>query len=220
MSNAVVFTLPVSGDDDRPLPLIVATKWNFPLVHLEVDGQLFYAVQDWLHGITGKQPIYKRWNDMRRANSEITSLTIYKPYVANNNKTYQMAFANQENLLTITRLQNGFRHVTWEKLLQQNPRVNQSEFGYLYVIGLSQIPNYFKIGIAKNLESRIVQIRVDNPFGAYYNFTVQIQDYVKIERELHAIFSSKNVSGEWFLLSEEDLNFIRQYTEKRTHAQV
>jgi len=56
-----------SEKDDLPLPLIVAEKWEFPLAHMEIEGQLFYAVQDWLRGLTGSDNIRRIWSDMQRA---------------------------------------------------------------------------------------------------------------------------------------------------------
>ncbi|MBZ0282968.1 MAG: hypothetical protein K8L97_19670 [Anaerolineae bacterium] len=104
MSNAVLFTLPVSGDDDRPLPLIVATKWNFPLAHLEVDGQLFYAVQDWLRGLTGTEEVFRIWNDIQRKGdlAQLSDSIRRLPYLAANGKTYQMDFATDKGLYLIT----------------------------------------------------------------------------------------------------------------------
>lgn len=103
MSNAVVFTLPVSGDDDRPLPLIVATKWNFPLAHLEVNGQLFYAVQDWLRGLTGTEEVFRIWNDIQRKGdlTQLSDSIRELPYLAANGKTYQMDYATDKGLYLI-----------------------------------------------------------------------------------------------------------------------
>jgi len=103
MSNAVVFTLPVSSDDDRPLPLIVATKWNFPLAHLEVDGQLFYAVQDWLRGLTGTQKISRMWIEIQNAPDMAEMLDSIEPlpYTASDGKTYQRDYTTDKGLYLI-----------------------------------------------------------------------------------------------------------------------
>ncbi len=103
MSNAVVFTLPVSDDDDRPLPLIVATKWNFPLAHVEVEDQLFYAVQDWLRGLTGLDNIRRIWSDMQRTDdfSQMYDSIVPLPYIATDGKTYQRDYTTDKGLYFI-----------------------------------------------------------------------------------------------------------------------
>lgn len=38
--------------DDRPLPLIVAEKWDFKLDYAHLGDNYFYAIQDWVTGLT------------------------------------------------------------------------------------------------------------------------------------------------------------------------
>jgi hypothetical protein len=40
------------NDNDTPLPLIVAKRWGFPLAHHVTEDGMFYAVQDWIRGLT------------------------------------------------------------------------------------------------------------------------------------------------------------------------
>ena len=73
--------------------------------------------------------------------------------------------------------------------------------GYVYIIRINQ---YYKIGQTTNPEKR---------FGEYTKLMhepeticcVYCDNYIKIEKELHKMFSDKNTNGEWFILSDKEL---------------
>ena len=44
MTNLPMFPEHDSGNDDTPLPLLVAKKWDFPLAYHIVEGKYFYAI--------------------------------------------------------------------------------------------------------------------------------------------------------------------------------
>jgi hypothetical protein len=68
MSNPVMPTLPASDDDARPLPLIVADNWQFPLAHVETPEGVYYAIQDWIKGLVNVADARKLWSDMQFKN--------------------------------------------------------------------------------------------------------------------------------------------------------
>src|SRR5262245_36605221 len=91
------------ADNDTPLPLIVAKRWNFPLAHVRTDEGLFYAIQDWIRGLTGI-------NDVRRVLPKFESsefgrqVSLRKgqfPYTASNRKTYQIEHTTDKGLYLI-----------------------------------------------------------------------------------------------------------------------
>lgn len=90
-----------SAVDSRPLPLIVATKWNFPLQHYEGDTAYLYAVQDWIAGLTGDdtQRAAKMWGKMKK---QLSTPSRQLDYRASNGKTYQMDFVDDKGLYLIT----------------------------------------------------------------------------------------------------------------------
>ena len=51
-----IIGLPGGAEDTRPLPLIVAERWGFPLQYYIVDGQPRYSVLDWIKGIAESDP--------------------------------------------------------------------------------------------------------------------------------------------------------------------
>lgn len=48
--------------DKRPLPLIVAEKWQFPLTHIETDNSsdYLYCARDWYMGLGGDKAVWSR----------------------------------------------------------------------------------------------------------------------------------------------------------------
>ena len=55
-----------SSADDTPLPLIVAKRWNFPLAHIKNTIGVYYAIQDWMRGLTGEADTRKMWSYFKK----------------------------------------------------------------------------------------------------------------------------------------------------------
>jgi hypothetical protein len=94
----------VQANDDTPLPLLVAKKWDFPLAYHVVDGEHFYAIQDWTRGLTGTEDVRLIWGQFKRQErwkqifaSKVRNL----PYTASDGKTYKREFITAENLILI-----------------------------------------------------------------------------------------------------------------------
>jgi hypothetical protein len=103
MSDLTSFPNPTDTDDERPLPLIVAEKWRFPLTHVETPTGFLYAVQDWIKGLIEVSNVATVWADIkRRANlPELLASIQQLPYTASNGKTYQMDFTDDKGLYFI-----------------------------------------------------------------------------------------------------------------------
>lgn len=81
---------------------------------------------------------------------------------------------------------------------------------YVYLIK-SKGDNYYKIGHTKDVKERLQQLELNSPFELEIVFAKQVDDAVKIEGNLHLMYSAKNVKGEWFRLSQEDKEAIESY---------
>jgi hypothetical protein len=92
-----------SGSDDTPLPLLVAKKWDFPLAFHIVDGNYYYAIQDWVRGILGEEDIRKLWNYFKKQKTweQMSSSTRRLTYRASDGKTYQREYAIDGDLYLI-----------------------------------------------------------------------------------------------------------------------
>jgi hypothetical protein len=77
--------------------------------------------------------------------------------------------------------------------------------GLVYIIKGGSL---YKIGRTTNLERRL---RAFNglPFPVEVVHTIQAGDACGLETSLHSLFKSKRVKGEWFSLTEEDLDTLK-----------
>ncbi|WP_394224489.1 GIY-YIG nuclease family protein [Alteromonas gracilis] len=89
----------------------------------------------------------------------------------------------------------------------------------LYVIRCDGT-NYYKIGIANDVVSRLRNHQTGCPFKLKEIFHVesdlgdyQAREIVYLEKFLHRCFKKQKVRGEWFELTHEDLSDIIQFLE-------
>lgn len=84
---------------------------------------------------------------------------------------------------------------------------NDGTVGYVYVI---ELEGHYKIGKTLTYVDRFYEY---TKFYAEPNviFCEFVEDYGKVEFELHNIFLDKNIRGEWFDLDEKDLKIIERY---------
>ena len=63
-SNSVSF--PVNSQDKRPLPEIIADLYGFKLAFVDhTDGNRYYAVQDWINGVTQTAQARSYWGKLQ-----------------------------------------------------------------------------------------------------------------------------------------------------------
>lgn len=84
--------------------------------------------------------------------------------------------------------------------------------GYVYVI--SNGSDRFKIGKSINPEKRLKSLTLGDKGKIIVKNYYSEYNYSHIEKELHTIFRNKKISGEWFELSESDIEIIRNYKIK------
>jgi hypothetical protein len=79
--------------------------------------------------------------------------------------------------------------------------------GYVYL--LQSPTKSYKIGRSKNPQDRLKTFSVKLPFEVEYIALIETPDMTGLERQLHERFAEKRVNGEWFELSEEDVQYIQ-----------
>jgi hypothetical protein len=94
-------TISYLHNEVHPLPFIIANKCHFRLAFIQIDGKIYYSIQDWIKGLTDANP-RTLWADIGRRNDLKSNMIIKKlPYTASNNKTYQMDFTDDTGLYMI-----------------------------------------------------------------------------------------------------------------------
>lgn len=83
---------------------------------------------------------------------------------------------------------------------------------FLYIVSCeTNNKKLFKIGVTKELDSRIKNLKTANPFDLQLEYYDEIEDAYKIEKILHKFFSKNKLEGEWFF--DLELKEIRKRIE-------
>ncbi len=75
---------------------------------------------------------------------------------------------------------------------------------YLYKAG-----KYYKIGRTNDINRRDIEIKLQLPFEAKLIHSIETSDPVGIESYWHNLFKPRRQNGEWFLLSEMDVDLFK-----------
>jgi len=80
--------------------------------------------------------------------------------------------------------------------------------GLVYLLKIEN-RNEYKIGVTINLKKRLNQLGTKMPFKLETITKIRSKDIYKLEEKLHCRFENKRINGEWFNLSNEDVEYIR-----------
>jgi hypothetical protein len=83
--------------------------------------------------------------------------------------------------------------------------------GYVYLIKAAT--GLYKIGRTKSLNDRFSFFKNNLPFEVELIHTISAVNYKSAEKELHERFAPKRENGEWFRLTQEDVNLIEAITK-------
>lgn len=87
---------------------------------------------------------------------------------------------------------------------EPTPKKPVEQVGYIYLVKSNQ---YYKIGRSKNVPERVKQLGlITHPVDLVCK--ARVQPVIKIEADLHEQFSYARYRGEWFKLSQEDVDKI------------
>lgn len=81
------------------------------------------------------------------------------------------------------------------------------EKGFVYLI--KAVTGHYKIGRTKDISTRVNFFVVKLPFEIELIHHFEADDMRKAEAELHQMYKTQRVNGEWFNLADEDVAFIK-----------
>jgi hypothetical protein len=82
--------------------------------------------------------------------------------------------------------------------------------GFVYVI---RVGDFCKIGLSANPKSRIASLQISTPTPLEVVCILPTKDMIALEKELHQKYVHAHERGEWFDLSESDVEQIRHMNE-------
>lgn len=89
---------------------------------------------------------------------------------------------------------------------RNNENGTNREFVYL----IQAANGLTKIGVTNDIEQRFRTLNSGSPIDLKLLGCIGSSNARKLERKLHAYFNNKIVRHEWFNLSSEDINFIKE----------
>jgi len=92
-----------------------------------------------------------------------------------------------------------------------------SNRGWIYFITEGEATDFVKIGTSKyHPDARVKQLQVGNPRKLVLRLCRRVDSATHTEGELHALFASDRVEGEWFRFSSEIQAFIADVESQLT----
>lgn len=91
-----------------------------------------------------------------------------------------------------------------EALLDEIEKAQYTVPGYVYLIKCSR-STYYKIGNARNVESRRDMLQVGCPYYLVIIATLSTNNPQRLEKAMHKKFKAKRMYGEWFDLTQEEV---------------
>lgn len=91
----------------------------------------------------------------------------------------------------------------WENAITAHKKERS---GYIYLVKATT--DEYKIGRTIDVEKRLNAFSVQPPFEYELIHHFPVTDMVSVEADLHKKYATKRIIGEWFRLSEEDVQAI------------
>lgn len=182
-----------ANSDHRPLPLIVAQRWNFPLASHETAEGLVYAVQDWISGLTGETDtryLLAKFKKTKAGKQTWNSVQRLK-YQAMDGKSYQRDFTTDKGLYLIAQ----YLRVTQERPMLDEVRRFLAAAG-AFVDEVRRDPNqrlesvsnpdklldaFIEYHRKRGKDDRWIQMRIDSKIK-HNQFTAALAEFVRDER--------------------------------------
>lgn len=83
---------------------------------------------------------------------------------------------------------------------------DRSKAGCVYLL---KFGSHYKIGMTKDLNCRLSSLNLALPEPCELICKIETSNFAMLEKQLHERFAAKRCNGEWFLLNEEDLEYLR-----------
>jgi hypothetical protein len=80
----------------------------------------------------------------------------------------------------------------------------------LYLVTAKEFDGIYKIGITNNIDFRIKSMQTGCPYRLFAHKVYELDNPLAVEQSLHAFFRKKRLEGEWFYLTDQDLNYIHE----------
>jgi len=113
-------------------------------------------------------------------------------------------YAGQDKTIDKFLSMNDGTHVREQN--PQNGRRQRTMAGYVYLLKSGES---YKIGHARNVTNRMLQIKPAMPHEVVLVDSIYTEDRYELEASMHEFFADKRLNGEWFNLSDSDVEMFK-----------
>lgn len=171
------------------------SDYNLPLT----DKQKLFILEYLNHGNATKAAIRAGYSE--RTAYSIGSENLQKPAIASEIERISRLLAIDGKGVVLSMVASEYRAVYRERAQkQQRPLV--------YLIRAENGP--IKIGVTSNIEKRVQQLTAIIPLEIELLFIIKSDNALALEASLHSEYSDRRIKGEWFRLTNEDVDRIRE----------
>jgi hypothetical protein len=139
------------------------------------------------------------WNDAKKLIERLNKF--YSTYSKEDVEKFQKENAQYKKEQVKIRWEQEFGEIYTEEKIY-NP-IN----GFIYFLQAEN--DIVKIGKTINLKNRFDQIQPQLPFKTKIMYVLKTPDYTLLEKKFHELFDDKQVNGEWFKLTDIDIENIK-----------
>lgn len=159
-----------------------------------------------------KQQYERMENHMLRINSTIARIHDEEKQLASLRKNLDekesvLERAHESLLRQVEKLKQERETFEIERAELHQLRI-QTAYGFVYLIHNATQDTY-KIGKSKDPVKRLSQLRTSSPDEIAIVCTIETSDMDRLEGELHQEFADKHIRGEWFRLTQPDVEYIK-----------
>jgi len=122
-----------------------------------------------------------------------------------NKKWYQSRIKGPWQLAYIRRHQKPT--VKCKPVVKVIPQPRRDE-GYIYIVHCKDSANY-KIGKSTQPTYRVKSHQTSCPYELELEYHISVLNMTDVEHVVHGLYESKRVRGEWYELSEDDIEQIK-----------
>lgn len=88
-------------------------------------------------------------------------------------------------------------------------KVYEPKVGYLYIIHCVGFP-YYKIGQTVTPKVRLDTLRTSVPFELVLEYALKVNDMDRVEHKIQQQYEDKCIRGEWFMLTDQELELVKE----------
>ena len=90
-----------------------------------------------------------------------------------------------------------------------SPKEKKVDNGFVYF--LKSETGHYKIGKTSNVKSRIKTLQVCSPYKLDLYCYFKTSEMSEVEEKMHEIFHEKRANGEWFSITEEEIDSLLEF---------